>query len=133
MEYQEMLDKLGALKDAATVDRVFGEAKTVGERMIIPVAEVRTCMGFGFGSGKKWHHGEGEEGEKPEGEGGGGGGGVMSRPVGVVEVTPQGTNFIPIKTTAHPMMCVAMGIVFGMMMCMMKDKWKCCGVSNNGD
>ena len=132
MEYQEIVEKLGALKDAATVERVFGEAKTLGDRMVIPVAEVRTGMGFGFGAGKKKAGEQAEGGEKPQGEGGGGGGGVMSRPVGVVEVTPQGTTFIPIKTPMAPMVCLFMGMAFGMMMCMMKDKWKCGGESNNG-
>jgi len=110
MEVQAMLDKLGALKDAATVARVFGEPQTVGERTIIPVAEVRTGMGFGFGSGKA-----NDEEAEPEGEGGGGGGGVTARPVGVVEVTPEATTFIPIKSGPAPWVFVLVGVGLGLL------------------
>lgn len=127
MEYQAALDKLGALKDAATVERVFGEPQTFADRMVIPVAEVRTGLGFGFRMGKPQRGAEGAQsgggnGEKPEGEGAGGGGGAMSRPVGVVEVTSQGTTFIPIKTPVSPLAYILLGIGFGIMFRMMRGK-----------
>ncbi|MHB8995193.1 MAG: spore germination protein GerW family protein [Armatimonadota bacterium] len=127
MEYQAAMDKLGALKDAATVERVFGEPQTFADRMVIPVAEVRTGMGFGFGMGKPKRGAEGTEsgggnGEKPEGEGAGGGGGAMSRPVGVVEITQQGTNFIPINTPRSAMGFMMLGMALGMALCMMKGR-----------
>lgn len=104
-----ILEKLGALKDAATVERVFGEPHTVGDRMVIPVAEVRTGMGFGFGQGKCRTEGDVDGGNEG---GGGGGGGVMARPVGVVEVTPEGTCFIPIRTATAvaPLLLAALGL-----------------------
>lgn len=129
MDHQAILDKLGALKDAATVQRVFGEPLTVGERTIIPVAEVRTGMGFGVSSEKK-RGGEGEGGEKPEENDAGGGGGAMARPVGIVEVAPEGTSFIPIKAPVSPLACVFMGVALGMMLCHMKGK--CHHGANNG-
>lgn len=133
MKTQEILDKLGALKEAATVDRVFGEPRTVGERTIIPVAEVRHGMGFRFGPGSGQHRAAEEGGQSPEGEGsGGGGGGAVSRPIGVVEVTSQGTSFIPIKAPGAPLAGLFIGLAFGMVMCLMKDKCKCGGVSNDG-
>ena len=45
----------------------------------------RVAYGFGGGSGKKANEGD---------EGGGGGGGVSASPVGVVEITENGTRFI---------------------------------------
>lgn len=121
MEYQDVMEKLGAIKDAANVQRVFGEPQTFADRMIIPVAQVRTGMGVGLGTGKAKHKVEGD-GEEPEGEGIGGGGGAMSHPVGVVEVTSQGTTFIPIKTPISPMGYVILGIGLGMMFRMMRGR-----------
>ncbi|MEN6548904.1 MAG: spore germination protein GerW family protein [Armatimonadia bacterium] len=108
-----MLEKLGALKDAATVERVFGEPQTMGDRMVIPVAEVRTGMGFAIGQGKHKTAGDGEGGNEG---GGGGGGGVMARPVGVVEVTPEGTCFIPIKTPVPMFALVLVGVGLGVLL-----------------
>jgi uncharacterized spore protein YtfJ len=122
VEYQDVMEKLGALKDAATVQRVFGEPQTFADRMVIPVAEVRTGMGFGIGPCKGRHKAEGDGGEEPEGEGVGAGGGAMSRPVGVVEVTQQGTSFIPIKTPMSPMGFVMLGIGIGLMVRMMRGR-----------
>ncbi|SEE62672.1 spore germination protein GerW family protein [Ruania alba] len=62
------------LREALTVRRVFGEAYTVGETTVIPVARVigGSGMGFGSGSGRDPHGSSGE----PNAEGSGGGGGV---------------------------------------------------------
>lgn len=109
MNYQELLDRLGALKDAAKVDRVFGEPLQVGEKTIIPVAEVRTGMGFGFGTNQE--AGEAEESN----EGGGGGGGLDVRPAGVVEVTPEATTFIPTPRSAPPAVLVLVGFGLGLL------------------
>ena len=120
MEVQKILDKIGALKDAATVQRVFGEPQTIGERTIIPVAAVRTCMGFGFGKNKRCNEAAaGDKDTEPE-EGGGGGGGAMARPVGVVEVTSMGTQFIPIKTPPSPLCLLLIGMGLGMCICTKK-------------
>jgi uncharacterized spore protein YtfJ len=111
MDSQQMLEKLGALKDVARVERVYGEPHVVGERTIIPVAEVHTCMGMGFGSGKAK-----DEEDAPEGEGGGGGGSTTARPVGVVEVTSEATTFIPIKPAVAPWKWVLLGLGLGLLM-----------------
>ena len=111
MDSQQMLEKLGALKDVATVARVYGDPHVVGERTIIPVAEVHTCMGMGFGSGKAK-----DEAEAPEGEGGGGGGSTTARPAGVLEVTPEATTFIPIKPAVAPWKWVLLGLGLGLLM-----------------
>ena len=52
---------------------------------MIPVASIR--YGFGVGGGEKGS----------QAYGGGGGGGLVARPLGVVEITPEGTRFVPIS------------------------------------
>ncbi|MGE5488843.1 MAG: GerW family sporulation protein [bacterium] len=89
MALQEMFETLaGRLGSSATVRNVYGEPIPVGDRTIIPVAKV----GFGFGGGAAPAR-AGEE-QEPHAREGGGGGGAGAKPVGVIEVTPQGTRFI---------------------------------------
>jgi len=59
----------------------------VGERTIVRVAAVSYMFGAGGGKGSR---------QGQEWEGGVGGGSVRVRPLGVIEVTPQGTRFIPV-------------------------------------
>jgi uncharacterized spore protein YtfJ len=77
------------LAGRAQVKSVFGEPIAAGEKTIIPVA--RMAYGFGAGSGSG-----GMETTAVRGEGGGGGGGVRVFPLGVFEVSPQETRFVPI-------------------------------------
>ena len=63
---------------------VYGKPVRNGDVTVIPVAKVSGGIGFGYGFGT----GAGEEGG-----GGGGGSGLNAKPVGYVEVTPQGTRF----------------------------------------
>jgi len=58
----------------------FGKPVQLKDRTVIPVASVRTAGGYGFGNDGK-------------GQGGGGGGALDARPVGFIEITPQGTRF----------------------------------------
>ena len=73
---------------SASVKNVYGEALTVGTRTVIPMAQVR--YGFGGGGGKK-----------DESEGGGGGGGMIAKPAGVLEITPEGMRFLPLRISAN--------------------------------
>jgi uncharacterized spore protein YtfJ len=73
------LEKLGAIKDAMTVSRAFGESYQVNGLTIIPVATVRGGGGGGTGTGT-----DKESGEK--GTGSGLGFGAAVRPVGVVVI-----------------------------------------------
>jgi uncharacterized spore protein YtfJ len=61
----------------------YGKPVTVGERKVIPVASVRATGGMGFGSGSA----------EQEGSGGGGGGWIEARPIGFVEIGPDGARF----------------------------------------
>jgi uncharacterized spore protein YtfJ len=66
-------------KDAATVQRVFGEPIHQGDSIIIPVARVAHGGGGGQGQSKRDQPEKGGE----EGEGGGGGFGFTATPAGV--------------------------------------------------
>jgi uncharacterized spore protein YtfJ len=93
---QRAVDRLlERILTVADVRRVFGEPVVQGDRTVIPVAQVRTMMGFGGGSGTEPSKGNGEAGPRG-GEGGGGGGGVKVMPLGYIEVTPEWTRFVPI-------------------------------------
>jgi len=97
MDAAQMLEKIGeSLGSTATVKSVFGEPIHGHGKTVVPVAKV--AYGFGAGSGK------GRHGRKPEiesgtaaaqGEGGGGGGGVRAFPAGALEITAEGTRFVP--------------------------------------
>ena len=98
-DIQRLLDAFEDIRTEANVNACFGEPVTVEGRTVIPVARV----GYGFGMGA----GQGPiaevEAEIPEmeemgsgGAGGGGGGGMTSSPLGVVEITAQGTRVEPI-------------------------------------
>jgi len=63
---------------------VYGKPVRTGEVTVIPVATVRGGIGFGYGFGA---------GTAEEGGGGGGGSGLRAKPVGYIEVTPQGARF----------------------------------------
>lgn len=73
------LEKLGAIKEAMTVSRAFGESYQVDGLTIIPVATVRGGGGGGTGSGTDKNSGE-------KGTGSGLGFGAAVRPIGVVVV-----------------------------------------------
>lgn len=104
------------LAAAGAVQRVFGAPIQSGERTILPVA--RVAWGFGGGSGRgrgpMRHAGEAEGSRPlPEGEGGGGGGGIQIRPLGVFEITPEGTRFIPPSLTSRMVAALAGGLLVG--------------------
>jgi len=93
-----MFEVVENLRQTASADAAFGEPQEVEGRVLIPVAEVGIGFGLGFGQGTS---SEGkEESDVPEGggggEGGGAGGGAKSRPVAVIEVTPEETVIKPI-------------------------------------
>ena len=108
MSASEVLNKIGeTLGSTATVRSVFGEPIHVEGKTIVPVAKVAYGFGGGFGSG----HGKHEPGR--EGEGGGGGGGVRAFPAGALEITAQGTRFIPFTDYRWAAGAVAVGALLG--------------------
>jgi uncharacterized spore protein YtfJ len=80
MSNSSPLEKLGAIKDAMTVSRAFGESYHLDAGVtIIPVATVRGGGGGGMGTGTDSRSGE-------KGTGSGLGFGAAVRPVGVVVI-----------------------------------------------
>ncbi len=95
-------DTMSQFLSAANVDAVYGEPLHEGNTTIIPCAEILSVAGFGvgYGSGGQAQGDQGAQGAQGQqsgsGGGGGGGGRVLSRPVAVVEITPDGVNVKPI-------------------------------------
>ncbi len=79
---------------SARVETVYGEARQVGAKTVIPVAKVEYFFGAGAGGGVNPSVGDGNR--AASGGGGGGGGGVRVRPVGLLEVTEDGTRLVPV-------------------------------------
>lgn len=80
--YQSFAEKL---HHSAAVETAYGEPIQAAGRTIIPVARVA----YGFGGGPATQ-GDGDSVT----EAAGGGGGVSTTPLGVFDVTPEGTRFI---------------------------------------
>jgi uncharacterized spore protein YtfJ len=86
MSVEDLLQAVGEIKDKANVKAVFGESQVVGDKTVIPVAQVWYGFGMGFG-----------QGPTPSGEEvAGGGGGARVRPLAVLEITPAETNVVPV-------------------------------------
>lgn len=85
MNAPEALQELSRIPDRSSASVCFGPATAVGERMVIPVAEVYYGLGLGWGGGT-------DPKTNAQGGGGGGGGGSRSRGVAVIEVGPEGVR-----------------------------------------
>ena len=96
------------LQTGAHVKAAYGEPITAQGKTIVPVARV----GYGFGGGVGTLRAA--QGEPPaEQGGGGGGGGVGVVPLGVVEITPDETRFIPFSDPAKMIGALLLGCVLG--------------------
>jgi uncharacterized spore protein YtfJ len=105
MDIQQLLQSFAdRVSTSASVRNVYGDPVVVGNRTVIPVAQV----GYAFGGGG----GTKDEGESPKG-GGGGGGKVSARPCGALEVTPEGTRFIDFVDRPRMGAALALGFVLG--------------------
>jgi uncharacterized spore protein YtfJ len=101
MNIQDLLHGMAERVSAsASVKNVYGDPVTVGERTVIPVAQVRYAFGGGGGN-------------RNEGEGGGGGGNVSARPCGALEVAADGTRFIVFDDRPKMAVALALGFVLG--------------------
>jgi uncharacterized spore protein YtfJ len=77
----------------------FGRPVEAKGRTVIPVASVRTAGGYGFGG----------EPVGSERSGGGGGGALDARPVGFIEIGPEGTRFERIDDGRMALRAIAAG------------------------
>ncbi|MBN1148446.1 MAG: hypothetical protein JXA78_14395 [Anaerolineales bacterium] len=118
-----MQNTLDAFLEAANVEAVYGEPIEQGETLIIPAAEVLSGLGFGVGGGLGG--GDSDEGAGSGAGGGGGGGGrVLSRPVAVIVVSPQGVRVEPVVDVTKIALAglTAGAFVIGMMMRLLSPK-----------
>jgi uncharacterized spore protein YtfJ len=90
-DIQRLLDAFADLRDNANVNACFGEAMTIGERTIIPVAKV--SYGFGMGGEQELPSDVESLGTPAHGPYGGG---MKSSPLGVIEVTEGETRIEPV-------------------------------------
>jgi uncharacterized spore protein YtfJ len=79
----------------------FGKPVEAAGRVVIPVASLRTAGGGGFGRGQQAQSG---------GDVGGGGGGMLeARPIGFIEIGPNGSRFEAISEPTPPLRAIASG------------------------
>lgn len=81
---KELVDQVSENIGARTV---FGESRKVGDKVVIPVAQVSYGGGGGFGHG--------EEEKTGGGTGGGGGLSIKAKPLGVIVVTEDDVAWMP--------------------------------------
>ena len=104
------------LTTEATIKKVYGEPITSGQKTIIPVARAMLGFGGGFGEGRSALKGTAArlaEGMDGQGEGGGMGGGLMVQPLGVVEITPEQTRYVPLSIGRYVVAGIALGLLLG--------------------
>ncbi len=104
MNIQSFLESVAErVSGGASVRNVYGEPIVVGERTVLPVAEVRYAFGGGGGGAKG----------DPEAQNGGGGGRGCARPCGALEITTAGTRFIAFPDQRRMGIALALGFVLG--------------------
>ena len=89
----ESLAELASIPEKATASACFGDSSSVGDHLVIPVAEVTYGLGFGYGYGRSTSDGAATE----TGGGGGGGGGSHVRGVAVIHASPSGVEVHAIR------------------------------------
>jgi uncharacterized spore protein YtfJ len=94
VKLEEMFDAIEDMRDKASVNAVYGEPVVVGEKTIVPVADIKYGFGLGYGEGPSTS----DEEEQPAaaGQGGGFGGGIAARPVAVLEISDEGVRVKPV-------------------------------------
>ena len=114
---------LARFMETADVNRVFGSPLRRGEVTIIPTAEVLAGVGFGVGYGGADSNSKDPDGGRDQGGGGGGGGGgrILSRPVAVVVIEPEGVRVEPVidQTKIGLAALTAAGFIFTTLLRMM--------------
>jgi len=95
-----------SILSGAGVKAIYGEPITAQGKTIVPVAKLMYGYGAGAGTG-------GVGNASAQGEGGGGGAGVRAIPVGVIEISEQGTRFIPITSKKKLASAIFVGTLVG--------------------
>jgi uncharacterized spore protein YtfJ len=112
MNTAETLQSLaGCIQHGASAKTVFGEPITAEGRTLIPVAKV----GYGWGGGLRPNQADPAEQETAEPRLGFGGG-LGAKPLGVFEVSQEGTKFIPIGIGKKILGALAAGLIVGLIL-----------------
>lgn len=105
---------LERMHSSAKVETVFGPSRQEQGRTIVPVARVAYGLGGGFGSAANKKTND-RTAQPPPDEGAGGGGGINVTPLGVLEVTEDGTRFVPLtKSKVVAASTFLAGVLVGM-------------------
>ncbi len=101
-----------SLQDSLTVRTVYGEPITAGNMTIIPVARVRFAFAGGGGGGSGLLPTGDVIDSTPRGGGGGGGGagGGFVQPIGYIEVTENGSRWVPVEASQSEQLLRALKI-----------------------
>ncbi len=109
MRPEALMESLGEqLTTTGGAHAAFGEPVTQGGRTVIPVARVACLFGGGAGGMEA-----ATEGRSPERSGGGGGGAIAAWPIGAIEVSAEGTRFIPVTDPRRSLAAVGIGLAIG--------------------
>ena len=119
LKHQDLFEKIAEhFHGDANVQRAYGEPIHFEGRTIIPVANVTYSYGFGEGGG--WGEKDSPEDEAAAelentagGNGYGFGGSTKTTPLGVLEVTPEGTVFLPLPMKREMLKGLALGVLLG--------------------
>ena len=104
MDIQQLLHGIAdRVSGSASVKNVYGDPVVVGNRTVIPAAQVRYAFGGGGGA----------KSEADAHNGGGGGGRVSAQPCGALEITPEGTRFIAFDDRRTAGAALALGFILG--------------------
>ena len=105
MGLKEILEPIAEkLQSGTNVRAVYGDPVEAHGKTIIPVAKIAYGFGGGFGAKK-----DGDPGK----EEGGAGGGIMAKPIGVIEVSEEGTRYISIGGRKKLAGFLALGFIAG--------------------
>ncbi len=105
MGLKEILEPIAEkLQSGTNVRAVYGDPVEAHGKTIIPVAKIAYGFGGGFGTKK--------DGD-PDKEEGGAGGGIMAKPIGVIEVSEEGTRYISIGGRKKLAGFLALGFIVG--------------------
>lgn len=109
MNLQQVLEVFShRLKSQVGNNTVYGEPIQAEGKTIIPVS--RVAFGLGLGQGSSAANPSSSSGEIGTGMGGG----VVAQPIGVVEVTSEGTRFVPCQDIRKWLGILLLGIGIGM-------------------
>jgi uncharacterized spore protein YtfJ len=94
VELEDIFQAFEEMRDKASVSAIYGDPMEVGEKTIIPVADIKYGFGLGYGEGPA--RSGGDEEMPASGQSGGAGGGVAARPVAILEITADSINVKPV-------------------------------------